>query len=240
MMQGSLAERLRVLRAQHGLSLIEASEKIGVNRHTLRDLELGKREPYGPTIRKIAEGYNVPLARLLEEEPVAAGKAEAPEAGPTGASAEHEEHEGQPSLNDALEEQRREERRRAQLEEVRESYREEREEVARYLARWEQWLETGGIPEEAVREFLVAARAFYPALLGLLRSELTEIAVVLGIEPAPYLPDEAKAESSLMPLVDRYWELGQKLTEIWSERFPEEPPVDFEARRRETLRRRAV
>jgi transcriptional regulator with XRE-family HTH domain len=88
MMQGSLAERLRVLRAQRGLSLTEASEMIGVNRHTLRDLELGKREPYGPTLRKITEGYDVPLARLLEE-PVAAVKAEAPEAGP--ASLEEEQ-----------------------------------------------------------------------------------------------------------------------------------------------------
>jgi transcriptional regulator with XRE-family HTH domain len=69
MMRGSLAERLRVLRAQYGLTLNQASGKIGVNRHTLRDLELGKREPYGPTIRKIAEAYNVPLAQLLEEQP---------------------------------------------------------------------------------------------------------------------------------------------------------------------------
>lgn len=81
MMQGSLAERLRVLRAQRGLSLTEASEMLGVNRHTLRDLELGKREPYGPTMRKIAAGYNVPTARLLEaEEPVPLG--EAPPPGP--------------------------------------------------------------------------------------------------------------------------------------------------------------
>jgi transcriptional regulator with XRE-family HTH domain len=88
MTQGSLAERLRVLRAQHGLSLTEASEKIGVNRHTLRDLELGKREPYGPTMRKIAEGYGVPVARLLEES-VLAGIAEASrEAGP-GAGGTH-------------------------------------------------------------------------------------------------------------------------------------------------------
>jgi transcriptional regulator with XRE-family HTH domain len=69
MMRGSLAERLRALRAQDGLTLNEASVKIGVNRHTLRDLELGKREPYGPTIRKIAEAYNVSLAQLLEEQP---------------------------------------------------------------------------------------------------------------------------------------------------------------------------
>jgi transcriptional regulator with XRE-family HTH domain len=81
MTQGSLAERLRVLRAQHGLSLTEASEKIGVNRHTLRDLELGKREPYGPTIRKIAVAYGVPVARLLEER-VLLGKDEAPDTGP--------------------------------------------------------------------------------------------------------------------------------------------------------------
>src|SRR5215203_243244 len=82
MMQESLAERLRVLRAQQGLSLTEASEKIGVNRHTLRDLELGKREPYGPTIRKIAEGYAVPVAQLFEEPAVPL--ADAPEAGLTG------------------------------------------------------------------------------------------------------------------------------------------------------------
>jgi transcriptional regulator with XRE-family HTH domain len=78
-MKGSLAERLRVLRAQEGLTLNEASAKIGVNRHTLRDLELGKREPYGPTLRKIAEAYNVSLAQLLEEPALAgAGKAEPP------------------------------------------------------------------------------------------------------------------------------------------------------------------
>jgi transcriptional regulator with XRE-family HTH domain len=87
MMKGSLAERLRVLRAREGLTLNEASAKIGVNRHTLRDLELGKREPYGPTIRKIAEAYNVSLAQLLEEPALAgAGKAEAPDTGLTALS----------------------------------------------------------------------------------------------------------------------------------------------------------
>jgi transcriptional regulator with XRE-family HTH domain len=77
MMQRSLAERLRVLRAQDGLTLNEASAKIGINRHTLRDLELGKREPYGPTIRKIAEAYNVSLAQLLEK-PALTSKADTP------------------------------------------------------------------------------------------------------------------------------------------------------------------
>ena len=59
MIQSTLAEALRVIRARKGLTLAEASELIGVNRHTLRDLELGKREPYGPTLRKLASGYGV-------------------------------------------------------------------------------------------------------------------------------------------------------------------------------------
>ncbi len=56
-----------MIRAQRGLTIAEASNLIGVNRHTLRDLELGRREPYGPTVRKIAEAYGVPVSQLLEE-----------------------------------------------------------------------------------------------------------------------------------------------------------------------------
>jgi transcriptional regulator with XRE-family HTH domain len=77
MMQGSLAEKLRVLRARMGLSLTEAAARAGVTRDTLSDLEHGKRHPYMPTLSKIAAGYGVPVEELLEE-PVLAGKAEAP------------------------------------------------------------------------------------------------------------------------------------------------------------------
>jgi transcriptional regulator with XRE-family HTH domain len=76
MMQGSLADKLRILRAREGLTVTEASERIGINRHTLRSLELGGQEPHYPTLRKIADGYGVPVEELLEE-PVPAGKAEA-------------------------------------------------------------------------------------------------------------------------------------------------------------------
>lgn len=70
MMQGSLAEKLRVLRAQKGLTLVEASERLGVDRHTLRRLELGGgRRPQYPTLTKIAKGYGVPVEELLEEDP---------------------------------------------------------------------------------------------------------------------------------------------------------------------------
>jgi transcriptional regulator with XRE-family HTH domain len=80
MMQGSLAEKLRVLRARVGLSLTEAATRAGVTRDTLSDLEHGKRHPYMPTLSKIAKGYGVPVEELLEE-PVLAGT-KASETGP--------------------------------------------------------------------------------------------------------------------------------------------------------------
>ncbi len=84
MMQRSLSERLRVLRARRGLSLTEAAERAGVTRDTISDLERGKRRAYMPTLTKIAKGYRVPVEELLEE-PVGAGKAEAPSPGPATA-----------------------------------------------------------------------------------------------------------------------------------------------------------
>ena len=76
MMQESLAEKLRVLRAQRGLSLLAASKQLGIDRHTLRRVELGTQDPQYPTLAKIAEGYGVPVEELLEE-PALARKAEA-------------------------------------------------------------------------------------------------------------------------------------------------------------------
>lgn len=66
-MQESFAMRLRILRARKGLTLIEASEQTGVDRHTLSSLERGGREPRYPTIHKIAQGYGIPVEDLLED-----------------------------------------------------------------------------------------------------------------------------------------------------------------------------
>src|SRR5215218_8290419 len=81
MIQKPLADRLRLLRAQRGLTVKDAAQQVGVDRHTLRRIELGTQGAQYPTLAKIADGYGVPVEDLLEE-PVAAGKAEAPEAGP--------------------------------------------------------------------------------------------------------------------------------------------------------------
>jgi transcriptional regulator with XRE-family HTH domain len=67
MIQGSLAEHLRVLRARRGLTLAEAAKKTGIGRDTLSDLERGRRHPVVPTLSKIARGYGVPVEELLEE-----------------------------------------------------------------------------------------------------------------------------------------------------------------------------
>src|SRR5215217_8395198 len=76
MMQRLLPRKLRLLRAERGLTLSEAAEQIGVTRDTLSDLERGRRHPHAPTLRKIAAGYGVGLQELLD--------AEEEEAGPLG------------------------------------------------------------------------------------------------------------------------------------------------------------
>jgi transcriptional regulator with XRE-family HTH domain len=107
MMQGSLAEKLRVLRARMGLSLTEAASRAGVTRDTLSDLEHGKRQPYMPTLAKIADGYGVPVEDLLEE-PALAGKAEAPrEAGPANVRRLFAEHQARAAWQRAFDESRR-------------------------------------------------------------------------------------------------------------------------------------
>ncbi|MDP9437910.1 MAG: helix-turn-helix transcriptional regulator [Actinomycetota bacterium] len=83
MMETWLPHKLRTLRVRQGLTLVEAAKKTGVTRATLSELERGHRHPVAPTLVKIAEGYGVPVEELLLEEPALAGKAEAPEAGPT-------------------------------------------------------------------------------------------------------------------------------------------------------------
>jgi DNA-binding XRE family transcriptional regulator len=61
-----IAEQLRELRAQRGLTLVEASEKTGVGRKTLSNLERGVHTPHMPTLTKIARGYGVPIEELLD------------------------------------------------------------------------------------------------------------------------------------------------------------------------------
>jgi transcriptional regulator with XRE-family HTH domain len=68
MMPGPIALKQRVLREQRGLTLKEAAELSNVSQLTLIRLESGKRDPYMPTVTKLARAYGVPLEELVEEE----------------------------------------------------------------------------------------------------------------------------------------------------------------------------
>jgi transcriptional regulator with XRE-family HTH domain len=79
LMQDTLARKLRVLRAERGLTLREATQRTGVDKDTLSKLERGIRHPHDVTISRLAKGYDVPVEELLEEPALATtpGKAEA-------------------------------------------------------------------------------------------------------------------------------------------------------------------
>ena len=68
MMPGPIALKLRVLREERGLTQKEAAELTNVSYLTLIDLESGKRDPYMPTVTKIARAYGVPVEELVGEE----------------------------------------------------------------------------------------------------------------------------------------------------------------------------
>jgi transcriptional regulator with XRE-family HTH domain len=65
--QDTLARKLRVLRAERGLTLREAEELTGVDKDTLSKIERGLRHPYDVTLSKLAKGYGVPVEDLLAE-----------------------------------------------------------------------------------------------------------------------------------------------------------------------------
>jgi transcriptional regulator with XRE-family HTH domain len=64
--QEELALKLRVLRAEKGLSLRRASLLTGVDAHSLSALERGQHKPWDRTLGKIARGYGIPVSELLE------------------------------------------------------------------------------------------------------------------------------------------------------------------------------
>ena len=68
MMPGQIALKLRVLREERGLTHKEAAQLTNVSHWTLIALETGKRDPYMPTVTKIARAYGVPLEELVEED----------------------------------------------------------------------------------------------------------------------------------------------------------------------------
>jgi XRE family transcriptional regulator, regulator of sulfur utilization len=66
-MPGAIALKLRALREERALTQKQAARLAGVSRGTLIELESGKREPYMPTVTKMARAYGVPFEELVGE-----------------------------------------------------------------------------------------------------------------------------------------------------------------------------
>jgi excisionase family DNA binding protein len=121
----------------------------------------------------------------------------------------------QPDFNGLLEE----ERRRAELEEIRESYRATREGLGRYCDVWEQRIAADDLDRESVQGFLETGTALLPAATDSAVSELIGISSVVDYAEDNSVSDEALAEASVKPVVDRYHEIGRRLQEVWREKF---------------------
>ena len=65
---GPIALKLRSLREERTLTQKEAAKLANVSQLTLMRLESGKRDPYMPTVTKLARAYGVPLEELVEGE----------------------------------------------------------------------------------------------------------------------------------------------------------------------------
>jgi len=83
---------LRQIRELAGYSQQELADESGVSQHTISEIELGRRRPQGRTLRKLAKVLGVEVADLLG--------GSKPPLGPAPSSQ-------QPTLNGALEEERR-------------------------------------------------------------------------------------------------------------------------------------
>jgi transcriptional regulator with XRE-family HTH domain len=68
-MQEGIGRRLKVLRAERGLTVREAAKRAGVNKATISTIERGEHYPHALTLAKLARVYEVPLEDLLDPAP---------------------------------------------------------------------------------------------------------------------------------------------------------------------------
>jgi transcriptional regulator with XRE-family HTH domain len=61
-----LGRRIRELRKSRGWRQIDLAEHAGLNENYISDVELGRKEICLKSLKKIASGLGVPLAKLLD------------------------------------------------------------------------------------------------------------------------------------------------------------------------------
>jgi transcriptional regulator with XRE-family HTH domain len=67
LMQGSLARKLRVLRAERDWTLQDAAARMDMRPATLSDIEHGRSRPHDSTLKKLARAYDTSVEDLLED-----------------------------------------------------------------------------------------------------------------------------------------------------------------------------
>jgi putative transcriptional regulator len=67
MMEGSISNRIRILRFHNGeMSQAELGQRIGVTRQTIAAIEAGKYSPSLEAAFRIAEVFNLPLEEVFQ------------------------------------------------------------------------------------------------------------------------------------------------------------------------------
>src|SRR5829696_7739163 len=147
-MHGSLATRLRVLRAERGLTVRQVADLSGVAKETISQVERGERHPYDRTLAKLAAAYGVPVKELLEEPvPLAEAAATSPKTEatrtqrPSSPAQGSETEGGESSAKNVL------------AEFLTPDYGAAREGLGRYIDRWERRLAEGELDLDAIEGF---------------------------------------------------------------------------------------
>lgn len=64
-MTKELGNKLRLLRIERGLTMLQLQSRSGVSTQTICYIEAGNREPTGKTLNKLAQGLGVPVHELV-------------------------------------------------------------------------------------------------------------------------------------------------------------------------------
>jgi transcriptional regulator with XRE-family HTH domain len=192
-----VAERLAELRERRALTLRELGAMSGVAADTINQIELGHRKARPSTLRKLARALEMDVQEFYAEP--ALGKGEAPkEAGHSTDNAQ---------LNATLEDLRH-------AVDLYEHLRMIEKAVDEYREVWEKRLAEGEFEKTAVEEAGHAIGAFWPAVTTAADAEMSVLQGQLGLQP-----EEAEAQSVLLPAMARFRALGDKVNSMYRAKF---------------------
>jgi transcriptional regulator with XRE-family HTH domain len=190
---------IKRLREERGWSQPRLAVAAGVAVSAVSQIENGRRSPNVSTLDKLAEAFGVEVADFF----------------PKARSSSLE-----PPLFNGLED----EQRRGVLAEIRENFRETREGLELYCDAWDRRIAVGDLDRESVQGFIEAGDPLIPAMIEAVTHELTAISHLFDAEE-DRVSEKMLAESSLKPVVDRYFTIGRELQVMWQEQFADTQPA---------------